>query len=89
MNAGINVGSPQTWLQLLHWDPAIKLAPAIASTLALMLVMARFKSPWALPLVLTVIPGIFFVVLLGMHKTLADAQDSGWVSRPQVSAAVS
>lgn len=81
----MNVGSPETWLQLLHWDPALKLAPAVVSTLALMLVMSRFKSPWALPAILVVIPGIFFVVLLAMHKSLADAQDSGWVSRPQVS----
>ena len=50
-----------------------------------MLVMARFKSPWALPAVLVIIPGVFFIVLLGMGKSLADAQDCGWVSRPQVS----
>lgn len=79
------MGSPETWLQLLHWDPALKLAPAVVSTLALMLVMSRFKSPWALPAILVIIPGIFFVVLLGMDKPLADAQDSGWVARPQVS----
>ena len=83
--AGKNVDSPETWLQLLHWDPALKLAPAVASTLLLMLVMGRFKSPWALPVVLIFIPGVFFIVLLGMHKSLEDAQDSGWVAKPQVS----
>ncbi|KAA6425635.1 MAG: Sulfate Permease Family [Trebouxia sp. A1-2] len=81
--SGVNVDSPQTWLQLLHWDPAMKLAPAVVSTLLLMLVMSRFRSPWALPAVLIFIPGVFFVVLACLHKSLAQAQDGGWVARPQ------
>lgn len=83
--AGKNVDAPETWLQLFSWDPALKLAPAVASTLLLILVMGRSKSPWALPLVLVFIPGVFFIILLGMHKSLGDAQDSGWVAKPQVS----
>ncbi len=83
-SAGVNVDSPQTWLQLLHWDPFIKLAPAVVSTLLLMLVMSRFKSPWALPAILVFIPGVFFVVLACMHKSLAEAQDGGWVAKPEV-----
>ena len=83
--SGVNVGSPiSTWLQLFHWDPMIKLAPAVVSTLLLMLVMSRFKSPWALPAVLIFTPGVFFVVLACLHKSLAEAQDGGWVSKPAV-----
>ena len=81
---GVNVDSPQTWLQLLKWDPFIKLAPAVVSTLLLMLVMSRFKSPWALPAILILIPGVFFVVLACLHKSLAQAQDGGWVAKPEV-----
>ncbi|DBA74396.1 hypothetical protein WJX77_006646 [Trebouxia sp. C0004] len=81
--SGVNVDSPQTWLQLMQWDPAVKLAPAVVSTLLLMLVMSRFRSPWALPAVLIFIPGVFFVVLACLHKSLAQAQDGGWVARPQ------
>ena len=76
--------SPATWLQLAQWDPFIKLAPAVVSTLLLMLVMARFKSPLALPAVLVFLPGIFFVVLACLHKSLVDAQDGGWVAKPAV-----
>lgn len=76
--------SPATWLQLLQWDPFIKLAPAVVSTLLLMLVMARFKSPLALPAVLVFLPGIFFIVLACLHKSLADAQEGGWVAKPAV-----
>lgn len=65
----------------------MKLAPAVVSTLLLMLVMSRFRSPWALPAVLIFIPGVFFVVLACLHKSLAQAQDGGWVARPQVSLA--
>ena len=83
----MNVDSPQTWLQLLQWDPAMKLAPAVISTVLLMLVMSRFRSPWALPAVLIFIPGVFFVVLACLHKSLAEAQDGGWVARPQASLA--
>ena len=82
--AGVNVDSPATWLQLAQWDPFIKLAPAVVSTLLLMLVMARFKSPLALPAVLVFLPGIFFVVLACLHKSLVDAQDGGWVAKPAV-----
>ena len=81
---GVNVDSPATWLQLLHWDPFVKLAPAVVSTLLLMLVMARFKSPLALPAVLVFLPGVFFLVLACLHKSLADAQDGGWVAKPAV-----
>ena len=84
---GVNVDSPQTWLQLLQWDPAMKLAPAVVSTLLLMLVMSHFRSPWALPAVLIFIPGVFFLVLACLHKSLAQAQDGGWVARPQASLA--
>lgn len=80
----MNVDSPATWLQLLQWDPFVKLAPAVISTMLLMLVMARFKSPLALPGVLVFLPGIFFVVLACLHKSLADAQDGGWVAKPAV-----
>ncbi|KAL3133431.1 hypothetical protein ABBQ38_007297 [Trebouxia sp. C0009 RCD-2024] len=80
--SGVNVDSPATWLQLLQWDPFVKLAPAVISTMLLMLVMARFKSPLALPGVLVFLPGIFFVVLACLHKSLADAQDGGWVAKP-------
>ena len=76
--------SPATWLQLLQWDPFVKLAPAVISTMLLMLVMARFKSPLALPGILVVLPGVFFVVLACLHKSLADAQDGGWVAKPAV-----
>ncbi|KAL3148948.1 hypothetical protein ABBQ32_001807 [Trebouxia sp. C0010 RCD-2024] len=80
--SGVNVDSPATWLQLLQWDPFVKLAPAVISTMLLMLVMARFKSPLALPGVLVFLPGVFFVVLACLHKSLADAQDGGWVAKP-------
>lgn len=76
--------SPATWLQLVQWDPFVKLAPAVVSTLLLMLVMARFKSPLALPAVLVFLPGVFFLVLACLHKSLADAQDGGWVAKPAV-----
>ena len=65
----------------------MKLAPAVVSTLLLMLIMSRFRSPWALPAVLIFIPGVFFVVLACLHKSLAQAQDGGWVARPQASLA--
>lgn len=84
VHAGVNVDTPQSWLHLVDWDPFLKLTPAVVSTLLLMLVMARFKSPLALPAVLVFLPGIFFVVLACMHKTLADAQDGGWVAKPAV-----
>ena len=80
----MNVDSPATWLQLLQWDPFIKLAPAVVSTMLLMLVMARFKSPLALPAVLVFLPGLFFMVLACLHKSLVDAQDGGWVAKPSV-----
>lgn len=82
--AGVNVDSPAGWLQLVQWDPFIKLAPAVVSTLLLMLVMARLKSPLALPAVLVFLPGVFFVVLVCLHKSLVDAQDGGWVAKPAV-----
>ena len=81
---GVNVDTPATWLRLVQWDPFIKLAPAVVSTMLLMLVMARFKSPLALPAVLVFLPGIFFVVLACLHKSLVDAQQGGWVAKPAV-----
>ena len=83
-SAGVNVDTPQSWLHLLDWDPFLKLTPAVVSTLLLMLVMSRFKSPLALPAILVFLPGIFFVVLACLHKSLADAQGSGWVAKPAV-----
>ncbi len=82
--AGVIVGSPATWMHLMHWDPLIKLIPAILSTLLLMIVMGRFKSPLALPCVLVAIPGFFFIALACLRQSLADAQSNGWVAKPAV-----
>jgi hypothetical protein len=46
--------------------------------------MTRASSPWALPLTLAAVPASFHVYLLLSGTTLAEAQDAGWVLKPEV-----
>ncbi|KAK9824383.1 hypothetical protein WJX72_009880 [[Myrmecia] bisecta] len=82
---GEQMGSLASWLQLADRGTALKLAPAVASMLVLMLVTTsrRIRSPWALPVTLVFIPAAFFVVLLAMGRSLGEAREGGWVATPQ------
>lgn len=65
-------------------DALIKLVPTLVAGLALWVCMTRAESPWALPLTLGAVPAAFHLYLLATHTTLAQAQDAGWVLKPEV-----
>lgn len=46
--------------------------------------MTRAESPWALPVTLAAVPAAFHAYLLLSGTTLAQAQDAGWVLKPEV-----
>lgn len=52
---------------------------------ALLWTMSHAKNPWALPVLLGLIPAAFHVWLTATGTSLADAQDAGWVLKPEVS----
>jgi hypothetical protein len=55
------------------------------AALALWATMTRARSPWALPVTLAAVPAAFYAYLLATGTSLADAQDAGWVLKPEVS----
>jgi hypothetical protein len=65
-------------------DALIKFIPTFAAAMVLWLSMTRATSPWALPITLAAVPAAFHVYLLATGTTLADAQDAGWVLKPEV-----
>jgi hypothetical protein len=65
-------------------DALIKLAPTLTAGLALWVCMTRAESPWALPVTLAAVPAAFHAYLLLSGTTLAQAQDAGWVLKPEV-----
>jgi SulP family sulfate permease len=69
---------------LLAADALIKFIPTFAAAMVLWLSMTRATSPWALPITLAAVPAVFHVYLLATGTTLADAQDAGWVLKPEV-----
>jgi hypothetical protein len=50
--------------------------------------MTRAESPWALPVTLAAVPAAFHAYLLISGTTLGQAQDAGWVLKPEVRCAV-
>ena len=73
-----------TPFHLLPADALIKLVPTLTAGLALWVCMTRATSPWALPVTLAAVPAAFHVFLLVSGTTLAQAQDAGWVLKPEV-----
>jgi hypothetical protein len=71
-------------LLLAAADALIKFIPTFAAALVLWLSMTRATSPWALPVTLAAVPAAFHVYLLASDTTLAQAQDAGWVLKPEV-----
>jgi hypothetical protein len=69
---------------LVAADALIKFIPTFAAAMVLWLSMTRATSPWALPITLAAVPAAFHVYLLATGTTLADAQDAGWVLKPEV-----
>lgn len=69
-------------------DALIKLVPTLTAGLALWVCMTRAESPWALPLTLAAVPAAFHAYLLLTGTSLAQAQDAGWVLKPEVSSAI-
>jgi hypothetical protein len=66
-------------------EALIRLAPALGTTLLIALTLRRFRSPFALPLLLLALPLGFYGVLWAAGLTLEDARDAGWVTKPQAS----
>jgi hypothetical protein len=58
--------------------------PTLTAGLALWVCMTRAESPWALPLTLAAVPAAFHAYLLLSGTSLAQAQDAGWVLKPEV-----
>eukprot|EP00877_Chromochloris_zofingiensis_P013889 jgi/Chrzof1/8754/Cz03g23090.t1 len=87
--AGIGLGCNtridtfSSWLHLFTKDALIKLIPTLCAALVLLFVLTKSRSPWAPPLVLAFIPAMFHVYLLASGHTLAEAQDNGWVLKPE------
>lgn len=65
-------------------DALVKLVPTLVAALALWLCMTRARSPWALPITLAIVPATFHIYLLATGTTLTQAQDAGWVLKPEV-----
>lgn len=65
-------------------DALIKFCPTMVAAIALWLCISRARSPWALPLTLAAVPASFHLYLLATGTSLADAQDAGWVLKPEV-----
>jgi hypothetical protein len=78
--AGVEINGVASWLEMLEPEALIKLVPLAATTLTIMLVMEKIKSPLALPMMLVLIPAAFHLVLLATGYTLQQAQEDGWVS---------
>lgn len=75
---------PHTPLPKNPTDALIKLAPTLTAGLVLWVCMTRAESPWALPVTLAAVPAAFHAYLLISGTTLAQAQDAGWVLKPEV-----
>ncbi|KAI7843279.1 hypothetical protein COHA_003111 [Chlorella ohadii] len=81
---GLQVGSGlQSWAQLANTDALLKLAPALVLVALISLVMARTRSPFALPTLLVAAPAAFYAVLFATGHSLEDAREAGWVGKPQ------
>ena len=85
LGAGVELGPPSSWLGLGSADALPKLAATVAASAAILLVMRRARSPWALPALLASIPLLFHAILLATGTSLAQAQDGGWVIKPPAS----
>ena len=72
--------------QLLAWDALQFLLPAMASCAAIVAAMRAARNPLVLPAVLAAIPLGFHIVLKCTGHSLAQAQDAGWVQKPEVRA---
>lgn len=78
------MSTPETWAALADTDALIKLAPAVAVVLLIAATLRRFRSPFALPLLLVAVPLGFYGVLWAAGLSLDDAREAGWVTKPQV-----
>ncbi|KAF8062987.1 hypothetical protein HT031_003826 [Scenedesmus sp. PABB004] len=83
LGSNVQIGSFTSWGQLLDHDALIKFVPTFAAALVLWACMTRARSPWALPITLAAVPAAFHAYLLVSGTSLADAQDAGWVLKPQ------
>ncbi|KAF6261741.1 hypothetical protein COO60DRAFT_1699671 [Scenedesmus sp. NREL 46B-D3] len=87
--AGIGLGCSTTintfssWANLFGHDALVKLIPTCAAAMVLWLSMTRATSPWALPITLAAVPAAFHMYLLATGTTLSQAQDAGWVLKPE------
>lgn len=66
-----------------YTDAMVKFVPTFLAALALWASMTKAESPWVLPITLGVVPAAFHVYLLATGTTLAQAQDAGWVLKPE------
>lgn len=79
---GLSLDSAESLLDLAGPEQMARWLPGLAIALAIILV-SRFISPArALPLVLTIATGLFFVVMLNGNGTLQTIGHSGWLLGP-------
>uniref|UniRef100_A0A383VST7 STAS domain-containing protein n=1 Tax=Tetradesmus obliquus TaxID=3088 RepID=A0A383VST7_TETOB len=83
LGCNTTINSFSSWSNLFDHDALIKFIPTFAAALVLWLSMTRATSPWALPITLAAVPAAFHVYLLASGTTLAQAQDAGWVLKPE------
>lgn len=84
LGTNVTVDTLSSWAHLFALDPAIKLAPTLATLAVLLYVSGHVSHPLALPGALAAVPLLFHAVLKAAGWTLADAQAHGWAIIPTV-----
>ncbi|KAK9810835.1 hypothetical protein WJX73_000129 [Symbiochloris irregularis] len=80
----VEVDSFLSWRNLFSLDAAMRLGPAVASTLLLWTTIKFARHPAALPCVLLAIPLTFWaVIILGLGWDIQTASQHGWVLEGQ------
>lgn len=86
MSQAVGVGHISTLVslkKLFNMSAMLHLAPCLCLTLCLSIIQNRARSPLALPFLLVATPLMFYFVLYLGGWSILDAQENGWLARPQ------
>eukprot|EP01025_Chloroclados_australasicus_P026602 TRINITY_DN2642_c0_g2_i1.p1 TRINITY_DN2642_c0_g2~~TRINITY_DN2642_c0_g2_i1.p1 ORF type:complete len:900 (-),score=76.19 TRINITY_DN2642_c0_g2_i1:308-3007(-) len=81
--SGINFVGFQSWIGIFNLDNIVKLIPTIGSALLCFFVSRKIRSNIALPLLLILLPILFYLVVLIVPRLdLSIAEKNGWTPPP-------
>ena len=80
MMAGVEISTPSDWAKLLNMEKATLIFPGTLLGCLQYVLLRSVKSPFTLPICMTVVLVAFYATLSGLGMSLQQARNFGWIA---------